>query len=166
MLELKTGRLLLRDLLLADFEAIHALRSDPDVTRYMDYIKSDTEEETRDWLAGTMRHNALSPRQSYNLAVVRQSDGEILGWVGIGEAEDGRGSELDFGYALLPEHWGQGYATEALKAVIDFAFEHLGIHTIYGECHVENVASARVMEKAGLSRLCRDGEDLLFVIQK
>jgi RimJ/RimL family protein N-acetyltransferase len=53
-----------------------------------------------------------------------------------------------------------------LKAVIDFAFEHLGIHTIYGECHVENVASARVMEKAGLSRLCRDGEDLLFVIQK
>lgn len=129
---------------------MHLLRSDRTVTEYIDYIISETEEESRQWVLGTMEHNAKEPRLSYNLTIVRQSDQQILGWIGIGAAEDPERGELDFGYALLPAYWGQGYATEALASLLEFAFVSLGVSLIYGECNVHNTGSARVMEKAGM----------------
>jgi RimJ/RimL family protein N-acetyltransferase len=77
---------------------------------------------------------------------------------------------LDFGYALLPVYWGKGYATEALSAIIHFAFEKLNVEQIYGECDFNNPALARVMEKAGLRQIqqVKGGvvEDLKFVITR
>lgn len=55
-------------------------------------------------------------------------------------------------YKLLPAHWGQGLTTEALKALISFGFDQLQLHRIEAGCAVENVASIRVLEKAGLTR--------------
>lgn len=167
MFTLETPRLILRDLAPQDEVAMHLLRSDPAVTRYCEYIASETPAQTRRWLHDTMAHNAAEPRLSYNLAIVRRSDGCVIGWIGIGRAQDPALGELDFGYALRPAFWGQGYATEALVALLGYAFRHLGAARIFGECDAENVASARVMEKAGL-RLVKptagdgDGESLCF----
>lgn len=129
---------------------MHRLRSIPEVTLYIDYLKSDTEEETKIWVQGTIHHNFLKPRQSYNLAITRRPDGQVIGWIGIGQASGADAGFLDFGYALLPAYWRQGYATEALAELIDFSFEQLNPRLIFGECDPNNLASARVMEKVGL----------------
>jgi [ribosomal protein S5]-alanine N-acetyltransferase len=159
MLILETPRLILRDLTPDDLDPLHLLRSDPVVTRYCDYIACDALEQTRRWLCETMAHNAKEPRDSYNLAVVRRADRCVMGWIGIGRANDPTVGELDFGYALRPAFWGQGYMTEALSAVLRFATEQLGTERIYGKCDAKNVGSARVMQKAGLRLLKRTSED-------
>ena len=129
---------------------MHRLRSDPEVIRYMEYLRSDSAAETWAWIQETVGHNLLKPRQSYNLVIKRRSDNRILGWIGIGQAAGEPPGVFDFGYALLREFWGQGYATEALSAILKIGFERLGADRIFGECDSNNLASTRVMEKAGL----------------
>ena len=150
MFKLQTERLVLRDLAIVDWAVLHRLRTDPQVTQYMDYLKSSTPAETWTWVYETMDHNSRTPRLSYNLVIVRKTDQHLLGWIGIGQASRPAFGDLDFGYALLPEYWRQGYAAEALGALLDYAFTHLGARKIYGECHPQNRASVRVMEKVGL----------------
>ena len=150
MFTIKTKRLILRDLREEDEIVLHQLRSNPAVTQHIDYIKSETETDTHQWLRGTMMHNARLPRLSYNLAIVRQLDDQVMGWIGIGQPSDPTLGDLDFGYALLPDYWRQGYISEALEALLGYAFQNLGAQRIFGECEAGNEASARVMEKVGL----------------
>jgi ribosomal-protein-alanine N-acetyltransferase len=170
MFEVKTQRLALRDLLKEDQQVMHRLRSDPDVIRHMEYLRSDTAAETWTWILETIEHNSLNPRQSYNLVIKRRSDNRILGWIGIGQATGELPGVLDFGYALLPEFWGQGFATEALSAVLRIGFESLGADRIFGECDPNNPASGRVMEKAGMSMTGQSEpghqQDLRFVVNR
>lgn len=166
MFALETPRLLLRDLLPDDWTTMHLLGSDGEVTRYCQYIAMETQEQAREWVRETMVHNAAAPRFSYNLAIVRREDDAVLGWIGIGRADDQTLGELDFGYALRPAYWGQGYMNEALCALLSFCFWQLGAQSVYGECDARNPASARVMEKAGLHLVRRsqgaDGSESLL----
>lgn len=170
MFEIKTQRLALRDILKEDQAELHRLRSDPEVIRYMEYLRSDTAAETWAWIQETIEHNSLKPRQSYNLVIKQRSDNQILGWIGIGQATCESASVLDFGYALFPEFWGQGFAPEALSAVLRIGFARLGADLIFGECDLNNPASGRVMEKAGLRmEQQREGgnqKDLRFAINR
>ena len=170
MFEIKTQRLALRDILKEDQAVLHRLRSDPEVIRYMEYLRSDTTAETWAWILETIEHNSRKPRQSYNLVIKRRSDNQILGWIGIGQATGEPAGVLDFGYALFPEFWSQGYATESLSGIIKIGFERLGADLIFGECDSNNPASRRVMEKAGLrmegQRETGNQNDLRFAINR
>lgn len=166
MFQLETKRLRLRDLLESDLEAMHKLRSNPDVTRYIDYIESKSINDTREWISGTIQHNSLVPRRSYNLVIDRSIDRAIIGWIGLGQSSDQTKGDMNFGYALLPEYWGQGYVTEALTAIIDFAFDELGVVRIFGECHIKNFASARIMEKVGLRHQGVIGDQVQYAIER
>jgi len=158
MFTLITKRLILRDIREEDESVLHQLRSNQAVTQHIDYIKSATEADTHQWLLGTMIHNAGLPRLSYNLAIVRQMDHQVIGWIGIGQPRDPTLGGLDFGYALLPNYWRQGYMSEALAAILEYGFEHLGARQIFGECETVNQASARVMERVGLHLQARRRE--------
>lgn len=61
-------------------------------------------------------------------------------------------SVVEIGYSIGRKYWGQGIATEALRTVLDFAFREFGVHRIEGRCEWDNPASARVMEKCGMTR--------------
>jgi RimJ/RimL family protein N-acetyltransferase len=159
MFALETERLWLRDLLPQDAAPMHLLRSDRVVTRYCAYIESETPEQAEAWVRDTMVHNATMPRLSYNLAIVGKADQAVLGWIGIGQASDPTLGELSFGYALRPAYWGQGYMTEALTALLGYAFDALEAQSVQGECDAANPASARVMEKAGMRFVRRVPED-------
>ena len=74
----------------------------------------------------------------------------MIGWIGAGRPRDPARGDQDFGYALDRQTWGRGYATEALRTLVAYLFEHGGARKIVGECVAANPASARVMEKAGL----------------
>jgi len=152
-MRLVTHRLILRSFEESDGEPLHEVRSDPEVGRYSNY-HSNTEEETRGWLAETLEYDRAhcgDPARAYNLAIILKAEGRLIGWIGIGRpSRPALPGELDFGYALSRRDWGQGYMTEAVQALLAFGFRTLHAQRIFAECQPPNVASARVMEKAGM----------------
>ena len=101
-----------------------------------------TELAMRDWIA---LHAAGSSR---TFLMIRKDDGAALGGVGFG----GLGEVHELGYALGRAHWGHGYATEGVLAMIEHA-RMLGLQALEAFTFVENPASARVLSKAGFADL-------------
>jgi RimJ/RimL family protein N-acetyltransferase len=79
---------------------------------------------------------------------------EPIGWGGLQHSTIGIGDCLTVGYVLSPDAWGRGYATEIATASVEHAFEVLGAGELYASVLASNVASRRVLEKAGLSVNC------------
>lgn len=87
----------------------------------------------------------------YDFVVRRTADGAFLGVV-YTWAYHGERKIWEIGYALLPEFQGNGYCLESVRLLIFFIFGELGAHKIVGMCNSENLRSAAVMQKAGLSK--------------
>lgn len=131
-IQITTNRITLRDLLEDDLDSMCQVCLNPNITKYMNYIKKNSAEEVRTWLHETMEHNSAHPRFSYNLAIIEKATGEMIGWIGIGKPSDETKGDLDFGYAIIESYQGKGYGTEALRALIDFSFGLDGVHKIFG----------------------------------
>jgi ribosomal-protein-alanine N-acetyltransferase len=145
---LQTERLLLRPFRKSDYDAVHAYASDPEVTRYTSF-GPNTPQETRDFLQRSAAAQTRVPRLDYGFALVLRENDRLIGGAGLYLREnEPRIAEL--GYVLHRDFWGEGYAPEAVRALIDLGFRELGIHRIYARYHPQNRASARVMEKAGM----------------
>jgi RimJ/RimL family protein N-acetyltransferase len=152
---IETERLILRDFVQSDLSDVQALRSDPDVMRYIDYFPESPEQSCA-WLDSVLFHNAQRPRTSYNLAITLRDENRAIGWVGFGDSEHHPGPEnFGVGYMIAKDYWARGYGTETLRAVIAYVAEHLHGRRIYSHCFAENVGSYRVMEKAGMTLLRR-----------
>lgn len=150
-MELHTPRLLLRELSPADLEAVHRLHSLPEVDEFNTLGIPEAVETTERLLTDWLAQRAATPRTAYVFAVQRTADHEFVGLMALtlGKATF---KNAEVWYKLLPAHWGQGLTTEALRALLAFGFNRLRLHRIEAGCAVENPASARVLEKAGMTR--------------
>jgi RimJ/RimL family protein N-acetyltransferase len=146
----ETVRLVIRDLIPEDCSQIHSVFGDKLTNNYTNFFKA-SEEETRAWLEETIKHNEANPRFAHSSAIVLRATGEVIGWIGFGHSSRKEIGDRDFGYALRRGLWNHGYMTEALTAVLRFCFVELEVNSVFGECQPENPASARVMEKAGMT---------------
>jgi [ribosomal protein S5]-alanine N-acetyltransferase len=147
--ELRTGRLLLRAFRPADWADVHAYGSDPEVVRFMDW-GPNTVEESRHHTNRASATAAVSPRLRFPYAVERLADARVIGSVELTMTSlDHRRAEM--GYVLARAAWGQGYATEAAAALVGYGFGPLGLHRIGATCDPDNVGSARVLEKIGMT---------------
>ena len=158
-LPLTTRRLLLRDFDPEDFWDVHAYTSDPLVTRWLPWGPC-TEVETQQLLDRAASYRVPEPRKDYSLAVVRRSDGRVIGSGSLftRQAKDG---ELEVGYCLAREAWGQGFAQEAVAGLLDLAFGSLGMHRVFGLVDPDNPASVKVLERLGFrqeGRLKKDSK--------
>ena len=82
----------------------------------------------------------------------RRGDGpKLIGGAGL-KLADWENRTGDIGYVLHPDHWRQGYAQEAARALMDAGFREIGLQRIFATCDQRNKASARVMERLGLRR--------------
>ena len=79
----------------------------------------------------------------------RRDTGAFIGWFTLKYC--GKSADVETGYMLLPEAWGQGYATEGASAMVRYGFDDLGLDRIIGVTHPDNFASQRVLQKAGLA---------------
>lgn len=141
--KIKTERLLLRPLTLEDADAVWKWVSDERVARYMIYPTYTDKEKLIEWLQSIQEFDG-----EYLFGYERLTDGELIGSGSIGP--DKKEGFWGFGYNLRYDCWGLGYATEAAKAMIDFAKNTFGI-THFRSQHAEpNDASGHVMEKCGL----------------
>lgn len=146
----ETARLLLRRYTPNDAEAMYKnWTTDPQVTRWLRWLPHQNVEETRDVVAGWVADYAKP--DTYLWAVTRKADGELIGSLGLFPAmEAGHGpDDFEPGHCYGRAFWGQGYATEALAAVMDYFAAGTGAETLYC-CHaVENPASGAVLKKVG-----------------
>jgi RimJ/RimL family protein N-acetyltransferase len=145
---LVSDRLVLREFVLADEDAVHAIAADPLVTQFTDWGPNSIE-DTRAFLAEATAQATNPHRGQFTLAVVHASSGRLIGSVAIGitNAQHRRG---EFGFVFHRDVWSQGYATEAAELLLRFGFDHLQLRRITATCHPDNHGSARVLEKAGL----------------
>jgi RimJ/RimL family protein N-acetyltransferase len=150
MVSLSTDRLLLREYAAGDEAAVHAYGSAPRFVEFMTW-GPNTEEQTRAFIARQMEARQREPRTAFGLAVTLRADGRLIGGCGI-HRSTGPDRAGWIGYGLARPFWGQGYATEAARALVGFGFGTLGLHRIFATCDVRNVASARVLEKVGMRR--------------
>jgi RimJ/RimL family protein N-acetyltransferase len=116
--------------------------------RFGDGVKSH--EWIQEWLA--RRIQDYQRRGWGPFAVVEKSSGNLIGYCGLFYFPDINGQpEIEIGYRLAREAWGQGYATEAVLAVRDLAFDSLGLTRLIAMVDPDNAASIRVAEKAGMT---------------
>ncbi|HXZ28058.1 MAG TPA: GNAT family N-acetyltransferase [Terriglobales bacterium] len=144
---LTTRRLRLRRLRPGDAEAVFRYCSDPRVTRYMVFETHRSLAETR----RIVRRLEASHRRTGapHWAITLRGSGKLIGMCGFLplETKHRRG---EFGYWLGRPHWGQGYATEAVGALLAFGFRRLKLNRLQARVVVGNRASARVLQKAGM----------------
>jgi RimJ/RimL family protein N-acetyltransferase len=148
---IQTERLVLRAFERGDFAAVYAMRSNPDVVRYL-YWDVHTEEQARRALEDRIRFRSIH-REGDVLALaasVRGADEMVVDIIlrCVSEAH----SLAEIGYMVHPEHQGNGYATEAARAVLRIAFDDAGFHRVVGSLEARNAASARVLQKLGMRR--------------
>lgn len=147
--ELTTPRLLLRKFKRSDVNGIFAYASDPQVTLYTPWEHHRELKTTRKFL-GTILTGYRQGRPAPWAIVLREKN-MLIGAIGIRNwaIEHAR---AEVGYVLARQHWGQGYATEALKAVLGFGFSRMELNRIEAKCVPENKGSIRVLEKSGMRR--------------
>jgi RimJ/RimL family protein N-acetyltransferase len=144
---LETLRLRLRKPAPEDAQAIFdKYARDPEVTKYLTWLPHQVVEQTRNFLHACLR--AWDERKSFHWVIVRKDDNQLLGMISA-RVED---RKWELGYVLARPYWGNGYMTEVVKKVIEEALKQEGIYRIWSVCDVDNPASARVMEKAGMQR--------------
>jgi RimJ/RimL family protein N-acetyltransferase len=148
---LETERLRLRPFGPDDLEALFAIQADESVARWL-YNDPRTLEETRELLARKIGGAALHGEGEWlSAAAVLRTTGELVGDVSLHWASEAHG-QGELGFVVHPEHQGRGYATEASRPLLDFAFGPLGLHRVIGRLEPRNTGSARVLEKLGMRR--------------
>ncbi|WP_370616076.1 GNAT family N-acetyltransferase [Mumia sp. Pv 4-285] len=151
---LTTPRVRLRRFTTDDADLLHALDNDPAVMRYINGgLPVAREEIVDDVIPAFLRWYARHPAYGFWAAEEREG-GRFLGWFHYRPGEDGDPRDPELGYRLHEAAWGQGYATEVSRALIDNGFSAHDVERVHAETMVVNVASRRVMEKAGM-RLVR-----------
>jgi [ribosomal protein S5]-alanine N-acetyltransferase len=144
---LETSRLRLREFLSQDADALAAVLGDPVTMQY--YPAAFEHKGVQEWIGKSI---ARYQRDGYGLwAMMLKSSGEVIGDCGcvLQEVEDR--NEVEVGYHVRRDLWGNGYATEAAKACMEYAFAKLGARRVISMIRPENLQSRRVAEKNGMS---------------
>jgi ribosomal-protein-alanine N-acetyltransferase len=170
---LETERLLIRDFTLADLDTQHRLNAEA-------FDSDNTVDQTREWLTWTIANYTALARLYQppygDRAITLKTTGEMVGSVGLvpagvpwqvmpefraaGEAPHERvTSEFGLFWSMFKAHRGNGYAVEAARALIDFAFTKLNVRRIVATTEHKNANSQRVMEKLGMTLYRNPGSD-------
>ncbi len=152
--------MILREFQESDAPAAFLLNNDPEVLKYTGDKPFIDEDEARLFL----RNYADYSRNGFGRwAVILRNDHTFLGWCGLKLHEDGM---VDLGYRFIQEFWGNGYATEASFACLDYGFKHLNISEIVSRILPENKSSIRLAQRLGMTfwktDKCDDWEEASF----
>lgn len=146
--KLETDRLMLRKLCINDANDMFQYTSNPAVSKYTTWHEHKSLEDTRSFLRRII--TTYENRKGMTWGIENKENGKLIGtcdfvtWV----------PELkraEIGYALSKDYWNKGYMTEVVKTLILFGFTNMELVRIEAKCRVENIGSARVMEKAGMN---------------
>ncbi|MBK1894621.1 GNAT family N-acetyltransferase [Chryseobacterium paridis] len=165
-----TERLILRKPEKEDFERFFEINKDPQTNLYNPNgpMSLEKAENTFNRMLEHWNQNNFG-----GWAVLEKENPEkIIGFGGLSYKMYGEDEKLNLGYRFAPEAWGKGYATEFSKKTIDFGFNNLDKKEIFGVVRPDNIASIKVLEKAGMEQTGKlndipdQPESLVYRIQK
>ena len=135
----------------SDLEHIHELNSLPETDAFNTLGISANIDATKLIMQGWMEEYRTSPVKAYTFVIEHKERRTFVGMIGLrlGKPTYKIG---EVWYKLHVREWGKGYATEALKRLIEYGFVNLLLHRIEAGCAAENIGSVRVLEKAGMKR--------------
>ena len=148
---IETDRLLLRELLFSDVDGLFELESNPNVHLFVGNKPVTHIDECRAYVE--FIHQQYKDFGTGRWAVILKETNEFLGWSGIKFITNEINNYKDFyeiGYRFIEKHWGKGYATEAGKAFIDYAFNEMKVEALYAYADAGNENSRKILEKLGL----------------
>ncbi|TCM45634.1 GNAT family N-acetyltransferase [Kribbella sp. VKM Ac-2568] len=137
----------LREFRLDDLEDYLAIVGDDRVTNWLSFDSRDRD-TARQALAAAVERSQQDDRPDYMLAVTRLDDDRLIGFARLGPTGV---QAAHLGYAIAADHWGHGYATDASRALVRFAFENLDLHRVSAAIGPENLASVAVVKRLGFS---------------
>ena len=144
---METLRLLMRPPVLDDAGVIfQKYAQDQEITKYLIWRPHESINVTREFVRRCIR--CWKDGTAFPWVIARKNDDELVGMLEL-RIDNFR---ADLGYVIAREYWGNGYATEITKSVVDWAMAQEKIFRVWATCDVENLASARVLEKAGMQK--------------
>ena len=148
-IELFTPRLRLRWMEASDAEAHYAVFSDAEVARYWSSGPWTALDQAHEHITATQA--AYADGSGMRLGIALRETGELIGNASLHRFVD-TSRRCELGYALARAHWGYGYVSEALRALLDYGFTALDLNRIEADIDPRNTASARVLEKLGFRK--------------
>ena len=150
-MEIKSNRLILKEISWDDLANIHQLHSFPEVDEYNTLGIPKNLEETKEIFRPLIDEKNKTPQKSYTWKIVLKDSHEFIGLAGIKLSYD-KFKLGEIYFKLLPSHWGKGYATEVAKILIKRGFEDFHLHKVEAGVSTENIKSIKVLEKSGMTR--------------
>ena len=150
-MELNSIRLKLQEITESYIEQIHELNSHPEVDEFNTLRIPENMEVTEKNVRSIIEEQKAESRKSYDWKIIRKDSGEFIGMAGITLSAN-RFKLGEIYYDLLPSQWGQGFATEVARALINAGFNELHLHKVEAGVATENIRSIRVLEKSGMTR--------------
>lgn len=158
-MELHTDRLILRTIAQSDALALFPLINDLDVAAHMLNIPHPYPQDLLvSWIQAALE--SMEHHERMDMTIILKESGMPIGVCAINQIclDHQRG---EVGYWLGKRYWGRGYMTEAVRRLLEYGFDDLDLYRIHGRCFMSNPASARVLEKAGMTlEGCARGEVL------
>jgi RimJ/RimL family protein N-acetyltransferase len=148
---LETERLLIRPVKDSDVESVYAYRNDPEVARYQGWDLRYPREKVVKWVNKPGPAAPTEPGDVFKVALELKATGETIGDVSFVLAKDDA-RQAQLGYSLARAYWHQGYATEAIRRLLAYAFDELDLHRITAGTDVRNEPSWRLLERLGFRR--------------
>ena len=148
---LETDRLILRQMLLSDAEALFEMDSNPKVHQYL-WNKPLTDISEKYSNIKFVREQYIQNNIGRFVVILKETN-ELIGWAGLKyntEMVNNKVGFYDIGYRLNEKFWGKGYASEASFAWLDYGFDVMKIKIMEAAAHKENIASNRILQKIGL----------------
>lgn len=144
---LTTERLLLRPARLSDIDELYERRADPRVSDWQDWPMPYSRERAAAVVERTMANDDPPDNGGWMLTIADRDDTVVYGDISMFLEDDGRTSGV--GYSITPEFWGQGFASESLRAMLDWLFDVKGVSRAYAQLDPTNHRSARALETCG-----------------
>lgn len=158
---IETTRLLLRPFEKIDLDEVMDYYARPEVQRYLDVKGRDRTEcvAAIDTMSRQRRFNR--PGDVVSLAITRRIDSRVVGQISL-RWTDATASQAEVRFAINPQFRGEGYCTEAMRAVLDVAFGELGFHRVFARCGAKNRGTAQMLKRLGMRLEAHYREHALF----
>jgi RimJ/RimL family protein N-acetyltransferase len=145
---IETERLIIREIQHSDAQDIFNYRADPKVYIYQCW-RPRTIEDVVEFINNNMLSSKDISNHWHNFAIVYKADNNLIGDIGM-NLFDSDGLQLEIGYTLSPFYQGKGYATESIKAIMDYAFNTFNIHRIIASMDPRNIKSENLAQRLGM----------------
>jgi len=132
---------------LADIDTLNKAASHKDISRWMsEFPHPYNLKHAREFISRSRKK--WLDKTEYNFSIKLKGSDELIGGVSLVNVNN-KQKMAELGYWLDKVHWGQGYISEAVKTILEYAFNQVKLHRVYARVFTPNLASARVLEKSG-----------------